>query len=95
MDFNNVVYSGHAVRRMFEWGFQTGEVLEVLRNGQVIAEYPQDKPFPSYLLLGFTSGGAVHVVAAIDRASDTCYVITAYSPDPAKWNDDFKTRRTP
>lgn len=95
MDFKNVVFSGHAVRRMFEWGFQRDEVSEVLRNGEVIAEYPEDKPFPSYLLLGFTGGSALHVVASLDRTTGTCHIITTYSPDPARWREDFKTRRTP
>ena len=95
MDFKNVVFSGHAVRRMFEWGIQTDAVLEVLRSGEVIAEYPDDQPFPSYLLLGFAGGSALHVVAALDRGTQTCYVITAYAPDPARWQEDFKTRRTP
>ena len=34
MDFQNVVFSGHAVRRMFEWGIQRDEVLEVLRSAE-------------------------------------------------------------
>ena len=38
MDFQSVVFSGHAVRRMFEWGIQRDEVMEVLRSGEVIAE---------------------------------------------------------
>jgi len=61
----------------------------------VIAEYPDDKPFPSCLLLGFAAGSALHVLAALDRGTQTCYVIAAYAPDPARWREDFKTRRTP
>ena len=95
MDFKRAVFSGHAVRRMFEWGFQRDEVLDVLRNGEVIAEYPEDKPFPSCLLLGFSARRALHVVAALDRGTATCHVITAYPPDPARWREDFKTRLTP
>jgi hypothetical protein len=93
--FKSVVFSGHAVRRIFEWGFQRDEVLEVLRNGEVIAEYPEDQPFPSCLLLGFAAGRPLHVVAALDQRTETLHVITAYSPDPALWREDFKTRQTP
>jgi hypothetical protein len=95
LDFKSVVFSGHAVRRMFEWGFQRDEVVEVLRNGEVIAEYPEDKPFPSYLLLGFAAGRALHVLAALDRTTETCHAITVYPPDPARWREDLKTRKTP
>lgn len=93
MDFKHVVFSGHAVRRMFEWAISRDEVLEVLRDGEVIVEYPDDKPFPSNLLVGFPEARAIHVVAALDCQTDTCHVITAYPPDPDQWQDDFRTRR--
>ena len=64
-----MVFSGHAVRRMFEWSVQRDEVVKVLQNGDVIAEYPEDKPLPSFLLLGFIAGRALHVVAALDRTT--------------------------
>ncbi|MBI1787155.1 MAG: DUF4258 domain-containing protein [Acidobacteria bacterium] len=70
-------------------------VLEVLRSGEVIAEYPEDKPFPSCLLLGFTGGRGLHVVAPMDRGTEACHIITACPPDPARWREDFKTRQTP
>ena len=95
MDFKSVVFSGHAVRRMFEWGIRRDEVLEVLREGEGIAEYPEDKPFPSCLVLGLTAGRALHVVAALDHEMETCHIITAYPPDPVRWREDFKTRRRP
>jgi len=95
LDFKRVVFSGHAVRRMFEWGIRRDEVLEVLRDGEVITEYPEDKPFPSCLVLGLTARHALHVVAALDHEIETCHIITAYPPDPVRWQEDFKTRRRP
>ena len=95
MDFKSVVFSGHAVRRMFESGIRRDEVVEVLLEGAVIAEYPEDTPFPSCLVLGLTAGRALHVVAALDHEMETCHIITAYPPDPVRWREDFKTRRRP
>ena len=61
--------------------------------GEIIAEYPDDQPFPSYLLLYFEQGKPLHVVVGKDERDGACYVVTAYEPDIKLWNDDFRTRR--
>lgn len=93
--WNEVKFSGHAVQRMFERLISKDEVLAVIAAGEVIADYPDDTPFPSSLLLGFVKGRPLHVVMALDEANRTCHIITVYPPDPAIWNDDLKTRRVP
>ena len=93
MNCGNVVFSGHAVRKMFERRLSHDAVLAVVASGQIILDYPDDRPHPSALILGFPDGRPVHVVAALDSARNECIVVTAYWPDPALWQDDFKTRR--
>ncbi len=93
MDCAGVVFSGHAIRRMFERGLGRATILGIVRDGEVIAEYPEDKPYPSSLLLGFVSGAPVHVVVAREAAHRQCFVVTAYSPDAGVWSDDFRKRR--
>jgi hypothetical protein len=78
---------------MFERGIAKNDVLAVLAAGEVIVEYPDDKPYPSSLVLGWMSGRALHVVVAEDQPNRACYVITVYVPDPAVWSADFKRRR--
>ena len=80
---------------MFERGISRADVREVVDSGETIAEYPEDKPYPSKLLLGFSGGRPVHVVVGFEAPAGKCYVITAYIPDPAQWNEGFKTRRKP
>ncbi len=92
---NQIWFSGHAVRRMFDRDIRQHEIIEVIRCGEVIAEYLDDEPFPSFLLLGFVEGRSLHVVVGRDNKSNSCYIITAYDPDPDLWEKDFKTRRTP
>lgn len=94
MECREVIYSGHAVRRMFERALNKDTVKAVIRGGEVIAEYPEDTPYPSYLMLGFDHEAAIHVVASKDGETDNCYVITVYEPDPALWESDFRTRRS-
>jgi hypothetical protein len=78
---------------MFERSITRPEVAAVIASGETVAEYPDDTPFPSYLLSGSPQGRALHVVVAIDETTRTCYVITAYPPDPDQWQADFRTRR--
>ena len=65
----------------------------MLSEGVVIKEYPDDTPYQSCLLLGFVNNKPIHVVFAVDDASETGIVITAYIPDPKLWTEDFKSRR--
>ena len=58
-------------------------------------DYPDDKPLPIKLILGFSNGRPIHVVLAYDAANETGYVITAYVPDENIWNNNYKSRRKP
>lgn len=88
-----LVFSRHAVQRMFERGITTSDVRSVISNGASIAEYPEDKPFPARLILGFVQDQPIHVVVAFDESNNWCNVVTVYRPDPMVWSDDFTTRR--
>ncbi len=68
-------------------------VEHILRNGEVIEDYPHAFPFPAKLLLGWYNGRFIHVVAAEDRSHHLVIVITAYEPNFNKWEADMKTRR--
>ena len=80
---------------MFHRGISPDAVKQITGEGEVIVSYPDDTPFPSFLLLGFHGGRPIHVVVAKDAGTLQCYVVTVYHPDPNVWSDDFKTRRQP
>jgi len=80
---------------MFERSLSLEEVEEVLKRGDIVDAYPDDKPFASFLVLGFVNQRPIHVVAAMDSQSQTAYIVTAYDPDPDLWDSDFRTRRSP
>jgi hypothetical protein len=88
-------FSGHAMQRMFARGISPDDVRHVIDHGEIIADYPDDQPFPSHLMLGFVNGRAIHIVIGYDAATDTGHIITAYLPDPALWQSDMKTRKRP
>ena len=93
MDFEAVYFTGHAIQRMFERGISKDDVMSVLREGVPIAEYTEDRPFPSCLMVFSPGGRPLHVVAAFDTATRICHVITAYHPDPDRWTPDGRLRR--
>lgn len=91
MDCQQIIYREHAVKRMFERGITAEAVEAIIAHGEIIKEYPDDKPFASFLLLDYKDGKPIHVVASKDNG--VCYIITVYQPDPTIWEDDFKTKR--
>lgn len=93
MDVDRLIFTGHAVRRMFERGLSVADVRSVIRDGEIIEDYPNDMPHPSQLLLGYCGGRPVHVVLALETATRTGWVVTAYIPDIAIWEADFRSRR--
>jgi len=90
---NTLTFTRHAIERMFSRSIGVGEVAELIAKGEVIADYPDDAPYPSALVLGFVGARPVHVVVAKDERTSDCYVVTVYVPDERTWSDDFRTRR--
>jgi hypothetical protein len=80
---------------MFQRELGKDDIIEVLKAGECVAGYPEDQPYPSYLILGFVGSRPVHIVVARDSTDDACYVVTAYVPHSSLWSDDFRTRREP
>ncbi len=88
-------YTGHALRQMFARSVSVDEVKAVVENGEVIATYPDDRPYPSDLLLGLgLSKRPLHVVLAYNEEDRSGYVVTVYVPDSKLWSDDYKSRRS-
>ena len=71
------------------------EALETISAGEIIEQYPDDKPYPSCLIFSrLESGDPIHTVWAFNRATNASVLITTYRPDPRRWIDG-KIRRTP
>ena len=92
MNCSRITYKLHAVDQMFNRDIRQEEVEHVLVEGETIASYPTDKPYPSLLRLGLIDGRPIHIVVAQDEQGN-CYIVTAYEPDLFLWNTDFKTKK--
>lgn len=88
-----LVFRVHAVLRMFERGITVDDVRAVLRTGETIENYPDDSPYPSRLVLGWSGHRPLHVVAADNAEANETVVITVYEPNPARWEPGFRRRR--
>jgi hypothetical protein len=89
----NFIYRAHAIERIFERDISEDDVEETIKNGKIIEEYLDDKPYPSFLTLGYENRDSkkpLHVVFA--KNNDDIIIITAYRPDKSKWINNYQTR---
>ncbi|MBI2569771.1 MAG: DUF4258 domain-containing protein [Candidatus Schekmanbacteria bacterium] len=82
----------HALERLQERGISRDEVFTAILKGEAIETYLTDRPLPSCLVF-HKRQEPLHVVASLDAATGTAYVITAYRPDQEHFESDYKTRR--
>lgn len=62
-------------------------------HGEIIEDYPNDKPYPSCLIFGRTlESEPVHSVWAYNDQKQWAVLITVYRPDPNLWID-WRERR--
>lgn len=87
-----LIISGHAFQKLFERYITVEDIEAVISQGEVIKEYLDDKPYPSFLLLGFINGKALHLVIAKNESGKLCILVTAYFPDTSLWNLTFKSK---
>jgi len=82
----------HVINRCRQRNIKPKDIRNAIDNGDIIEDYPDDYPYPSCLILGLTiSQKSLHVVAGSN--GEFAKVITAYYPDPDKWEHDLKTRK--
>ena len=62
------------------------EVYFSIFHGEIIEDYPNDKPYASCLIYGQTfSDDPVHSVWAYNEENQWAVLITVYRPDPKRW----------
>ena len=93
MSQSRLVFRVHAIQRMFKRRISEEEVKDVVAMGETIETYPDDRPLPSRLILGWSGPRPIHVVAADNVEAQEMIVITVYQPDVEEWEQGFKRRR--
>jgi len=90
---NNFEWRKHTLVRLAERNISQNVVLEVILKGEVIEDYPENRPFSSCLMFKVVKGKPFHVVVSLDEQNQKAYIITAYKPNLDKFESDFKKRR--
>ena len=82
----------HASRRMSEREILYEEVLKVISKGELIERYPEAKPFPAYLMMGFVKEKEpLYVLCSFD--GEIVHIITVHWLDPKKWITPWTRRK--
>ena len=62
------------------------EIFFSVLQGEIIEDYPTDKPYPSCLIYGDNfQGEPIHSVWAFSEKTAWAALITVYRPDPNRW----------
>ncbi len=89
---SKIYWSKHCLERMQERDISRKDVINCIEVGDIIENYPDDFPNPSYLILGVCiDNKPLHVVVGSDGS--LLYIITTYYPNLIKFYEDYKTRR--
>jgi len=91
----DVEISDHGYNELAADGLFVRDAMATVRNGTVVEDYSEYPKGPCVLVLQKDRKGEhIHVVWGIPRGrSAPAVLITAYRPDPARWESDFLRRR--
>lgn len=88
-----ILWTYHVNMRLGERPITRQMIVDATDSYAIVEEYPDDKYFPSYLLLGRTGDDAFHVLFGTDVSGRNVRVVTAYVPRAEEWEPNLKTRR--
>lgn len=90
----SIIYRAHALQRMFERKISADDVRQIVAVGETIEDYPDDFPYPSRLILGWSGSRPIHIVIAFNAMASETIIVTVYEPDPKQWSADMRNRST-
>jgi hypothetical protein len=85
-------FTKHALDQSILRSISVREIREVMANGEVIEDYPDDKYGPSCLVFGITKSGRVLHIQCSYPSRAIVKIITLYQPGIEQWID-YKIRR--
>ncbi len=91
----NVRISEHGYDELAADGLPVREMVEGVGNAELVEDYPSYPKGPCVLLLQRTRDGRLaHTVWGLPAGqTEPAVLVTAYLPDPAKWEPGSRRRR--
>lgn len=90
-----ILWTYHVNMRLRQRFITRETIIAAGESYEIVEAYPDDKYFPSYLLLGRWGGEAFHALFGTDVDGQNVRVITVYYPSSEEWEEDLKIRRRP
>jgi hypothetical protein len=92
-----VEVSLHAVQELLNDGILLEPLINAASGAIVVEDYPDYHKGPAVLVLQRDEfGRPFHLVWGIPRGCDEpAVLVTAYRPDPERWDDSFTLRKKP
>ncbi|MGH7962654.1 MAG: DUF4258 domain-containing protein [Candidatus Binatia bacterium] len=88
-----ILWTYHVNMRLGQRSIARETLIAAAGSYEIVEAYPEDKYFPSYLLLGRQGAEVFHALLGTDVDGQNVRVVTAYYPSPEEWEEDCKTRR--
>lgn len=83
---NRIRITDHADEEAHADNLTFEEIFFSVIQGEIIEDYPTDRPYPSCLIFGQNfSGEPIHSVWAYNEENKWTVLITVYRPDPNRW----------
>ena len=90
---NKIRISDHADEEAQSDQLSFDEIFTSIFQGEIIEDYPEDKPYPSCLIYGLNlKNEPIHSVWGYNQENQWAVLITVYRPDPQRWIK-YKRRR--
>ena len=81
-----VLLTSHAKAEAEEDSLEFEAIYYSVFGGEIIEDYPRDKPYPSCLVFGMTASvDPIHSVWGYDQGRQIAILITVYRPEPKRW----------
>jgi len=85
--------SKHAVDQSILRNIRIKEIREMINNGEIIEDYPDDKYGASCLICGFTMVNRPLHLHCSYPSRPILKIITLYQPTEERWQNNFTIRR--
>ncbi len=92
----DIKISDHGYDELAEDGVLVRDLVGSLSDAELLEDYPDFPKGPCCLVLQRDRNGEpVHAVWGIPKGETSpAVLVTAYRPDPERWTEDFRSRRT-
>ena len=87
-----IKWSMHSLKRMRERKINSADYRNCILTGEIIEQYPDDRPLPSCLISGYSVNNS-HLHDVVGSDNNYIYAITTYYPSLFEWENDYKTRK--